>query len=82
MVARSLIFRETATRVLEAFGSDSAWTPTEWPVRLVLTLASGRADALSGRFLTSTQDLDGLDDLIRRAEEIQRDDLYTLRLRK
>jgi hypothetical protein len=51
----------------------------EGTVGLLLYLASGRADALSGRFLSVYDDLD---DLVRRAEEIQRDDLYKMRLRK
>jgi NAD(P)-dependent dehydrogenase (short-subunit alcohol dehydrogenase family) len=46
---------------------------------LVARLASGSADALSGRYLTVWDDLD---DLISRADEITRDDLYTVRLRK
>lgn len=45
---------------------------------LVARLASGAADALSGRFIHA---LDDLDELIRRADEIARDDLYALRLR-
>ena len=44
-----------------------------------MTLASGRADALSGRYLTAYDDVE---ELIGRAAEIQRDDLYTLRLRE
>jgi len=44
-----------------------------------VTLASGRADALSGRYLTAYDDLA---ELIGRAAEIRRDDLYTLRLRE
>jgi NAD(P)-dependent dehydrogenase (short-subunit alcohol dehydrogenase family) len=47
--------------------------------RLVVELATGRADALSGRFLHV---LDDLDDLIARADEISRDDVYALRLRR
>src|SRR5438105_7889697 len=47
--------------------------------RLVAELATGRADGLSGRFLHV---LDDLDDLIRRAGELRRDDLYALRLRR
>jgi NAD(P)-dependent dehydrogenase (short-subunit alcohol dehydrogenase family) len=46
---------------------------------LVVRLASGGADALSGRYLTVWDDVD---DLISRADEIIRDDLYTVRLRK
>jgi NAD(P)-dependent dehydrogenase (short-subunit alcohol dehydrogenase family) len=47
--------------------------------RLVVELARGRADALSGRFLHV---LDDLDDLIARADEISRDDLYALLFRR
>ena len=47
--------------------------------RLVVELATGRADALSGRFLHV---LDDLDDLVARADEIAREDLYALRLRR
>ena len=53
--------------------------PPERAGELVVTLASGRADALSGRYLTAYDDLA---ELIGRAAEIRRDDLYTLRLRE
>ncbi|MDQ2910049.1 MAG: SDR family oxidoreductase [Actinomycetota bacterium] len=46
---------------------------------LVAFLASGAADGLSGRFLPA---LDDVEDLAGRAEEIVRDDLYVMRLRK
>jgi hypothetical protein len=46
--------------------------------RLVLTLASGRADRLSGRRLSVTENLDAL---LCRIDQIERDDLHTLRLR-
>jgi NAD(P)-dependent dehydrogenase (short-subunit alcohol dehydrogenase family) len=51
----------------------------ELAAQLLLQLASGRADALTGRFLTIHQDLDAL---IARAEEIAAADLYTLRVRE
>jgi NAD(P)-dependent dehydrogenase (short-subunit alcohol dehydrogenase family) len=47
--------------------------------KLVAFLASGAADALSGRFLRV---LDDVEDLVRRADEVVRDDLYVMRLRK
>ncbi|NTU62809.1 MAG: SDR family oxidoreductase [Chloroflexi bacterium] len=53
-------------------------TPIERSVELMLTLASGKADALSGRYIDVDDDLDGL---LQRANAIERDDLYTLRLR-
>jgi len=45
--------------------------------QLVLELASGRADRLSGCHLTVADDLDAL---LARSDEIQRDDLHRLRL--
>ena len=53
--------------------------PMERPVRLVLDLASGRADALSGLYVTVFDDLDAL---LLRAAEIEREGLYSLRVRK
>ncbi|HEV2124996.1 MAG TPA: SDR family oxidoreductase [Chloroflexota bacterium] len=53
--------------------------PPERSAQLILSLASGRADSLSGRFISVNDDLD---DLIRRAEEIQRDNHYVLAIRK
>jgi 3-oxoacyl-[acyl-carrier protein] reductase len=48
-------------------------------VRLVLFLASGRGDALSGRYIHA---LDDVEELASRAEEIARDDLHVSRVRK
>jgi NAD(P)-dependent dehydrogenase (short-subunit alcohol dehydrogenase family) len=56
-----------------------AWVGPERVADLVVLIATGRADALSGRFLFA---LDDIEDLIRRAEEIRREDLYTVRLRR
>ncbi len=53
--------------------------PTDVGARFVLLLASGKADALSGRFINVADDLVSM---IEQAEEIRRNDLYTLRLRK
>ncbi|MGH9703980.1 MAG: SDR family NAD(P)-dependent oxidoreductase [Candidatus Acidiferrales bacterium] len=53
--------------------------PPDPAVNLVLLLASGRADSLTGRLLHIT---DNIADMIERAGEIEREDLYTLRLRK
>jgi hypothetical protein len=54
------------------------WLDPEPSVRLVLFLASGRGDSLSGRFLHS---LDGVEELVARAAEIEREDLYVTRVR-
>lgn len=52
--------------------------PPELAVALVAALASGQADALSGRFISVDDDLGTL---LQRADTIVQDDLYTLRLR-
>jgi NAD(P)-dependent dehydrogenase (short-subunit alcohol dehydrogenase family) len=46
---------------------------------LVLTLASGCADALSGRLFSVGEDVE---EIVRRAEEVRASELYLLRLRK
>jgi NAD(P)-dependent dehydrogenase (short-subunit alcohol dehydrogenase family) len=46
---------------------------------LVLFLASGRADALSGRLFSVDEDVE---EIVRRTPEVCRDELYTLRVRK
>jgi NAD(P)-dependent dehydrogenase (short-subunit alcohol dehydrogenase family) len=53
--------------------------PPERPARLVLELASGKMDALSGHFLSVFDDLDLL---LRHSAEIAEKELYTLRLPK
>jgi NAD(P)-dependent dehydrogenase (short-subunit alcohol dehydrogenase family) len=47
--------------------------------RLVADLAAGRADRLSGRLLHLQDDLD---ELLQRVEEVEREELYQLRLRR
>jgi NAD(P)-dependent dehydrogenase (short-subunit alcohol dehydrogenase family) len=49
----------------------------ESAARLILLLAGGRADGLSGRHLSVHDDLEAL---LARTDQIRRDDLYTLRL--
>ncbi len=63
-------------RQLYAEGRD---TPIERSVELVLELASGRADALSGCYLEVGDDLDTL---VAQAEAIKREGCLQLRLRK
>jgi NAD(P)-dependent dehydrogenase (short-subunit alcohol dehydrogenase family) len=53
--------------------------PPEHCADLCVFLASGRADGLSGRFLSI---FDDIEDVARRADEVQRDDTYALRLKK
>lgn len=68
------------TDMTEHFGDDAPWTPPELAPQLVRVLASGRADALAGRYLHAEHD--DVEDLIRRAEEIRENDLNAIRLRR
>ena len=63
-----------------SFPDDAPWTPPELAPRLVRALASGRADALSGRYIHAEHD--DVDELVARADEIRRDDLNAIRLRR
>jgi 3-oxoacyl-[acyl-carrier protein] reductase len=68
------------TEMTSGFGDDLPWTPPELAPLLVRTLASGRADALAGRYLHAEHD--DIDDLIRRADEIREQDLNAIRLQR
>jgi 3-oxoacyl-[acyl-carrier protein] reductase len=69
------------TRMTEQwFGDDAPWTPPELAPRLVRVLASGRADALAGRYLHAEHD--DVEELIRRADEVVEQDLNAIRLRR
>jgi NAD(P)-dependent dehydrogenase (short-subunit alcohol dehydrogenase family) len=63
-----------------SFPDDAPWTPPELAPRLVRVLASGRADALAGRYLHAEHD--DVEDLIRRADEIVAADLNAIRLKR
>ena len=64
----------------ETFPNDAPWTPPELAPRLVRVLASGRADALSGRYIHAEHD--DIEDLIARADQVVREDLNAIRLRR
>jgi 3-oxoacyl-[acyl-carrier protein] reductase len=64
----------------DGLSDDAPWTPPELAPKLVVALASGRADALAGRYIHAEHD--DIDDLISRADEIRRDDLNAIRLRR
>jgi 3-oxoacyl-[acyl-carrier protein] reductase len=68
------------TEMTEDFGDDMPWTPPELAPRLVHVLASGRADALAGRYIHAEHD--DIEDLIARADEIEREDLNAIRLQR
>jgi 3-oxoacyl-[acyl-carrier protein] reductase len=62
------------------FSDDAPWTPPEAAPELVLALASGRFDPLSGRYLHAEHDPP--DELEQRVDEILRGDLNAIRLRR
>jgi 3-oxoacyl-[acyl-carrier protein] reductase len=68
------------TEMTKRAPDDAPWTPPELAPRLVRALASGRADALAGRYLHAEHD--DIDELIRRADEIRDNDLNAIRLRR
>ena len=76
------------TRRLVESGSGQRWLPEaaqarvveiERSAELICVLASGEADELNGRFLHA---LDDVPSLLSNLDEIRRDDLYALRLRR
>jgi 3-oxoacyl-[acyl-carrier protein] reductase len=68
------------TSMTEPMGDDAPWTPPELAPRLVRVLASGRADALAGRYLHAEHD--DVEELIRRADEVVESDSNAIRLRR
>jgi 3-oxoacyl-[acyl-carrier protein] reductase len=64
----------------DVFAADAPWTPPELAPQLVRVLASGRADALAGRYLHAEHD--DVEELIGRAEELVEQDLNSIRLRR
>ena len=68
------------TAMTESFGDNAPWTPPELAPQLVRVLASGRADALAGRYIHAEHD--DVEDLIRRTDEIAENDLNAIRLRR
>ena len=68
------------TAMTESFGDNAPWTPPELAPELVRVLASGRADALAGRYIHAEHD--DVEDLIRRTDEIAENDLNAIRLRR
>ena len=68
------------TEMTGEFREGLPWTPPELAPRLVRVLASGRADALAGRYIHAEHD--DIEDLIRRAHEIRENDLNAIRLQR
>jgi NAD(P)-dependent dehydrogenase (short-subunit alcohol dehydrogenase family) len=68
------------TEMTKGAPDDAPWTPPELAPRLVRALATGRADALTGRYIHAEHD--DIEELIRRADEIQERDLNAIRLQR
>jgi 3-oxoacyl-[acyl-carrier protein] reductase len=59
---------------------DAPWTPPELAPELVRKLASGKYDALAGRYLHAEHD--DVDELLARADEVRENDLNAIRVRR
>jgi 3-oxoacyl-[acyl-carrier protein] reductase len=68
------------TAMTSEFPRDLPWTPPELAPRLVAALASGRFDALAGRYIHAEHD--PVDALEGRIERILAEDLNAIRLRR
>jgi 3-oxoacyl-[acyl-carrier protein] reductase len=68
------------TQMTSRFGDDLPWTPPECAPRLVRALASGRFDALSGRYLHAEHDPP--EELEKRIDDILANDLNAIRLQR
>jgi NAD(P)-dependent dehydrogenase (short-subunit alcohol dehydrogenase family) len=68
------------TRMTSWAPDNAPWTPAHLAPRLVRVLASGRADALAGRYLHAEHD--DIEDLIARADEVRENDLNAIRLQR
>jgi 3-oxoacyl-[acyl-carrier protein] reductase len=62
------------------FSDDAPWTPPELAPELVRKLATGRYDALAGRYLHAEHD--NIDELMGRIDEVRERDLNSIRLRR
>jgi NAD(P)-dependent dehydrogenase (short-subunit alcohol dehydrogenase family) len=63
-----------------SFPEDAPWTPPELAPELVRRLATGRYDALAGRYLHAEHD--DVDELLARIDEVREHDLNAIRLRR
>jgi len=68
------------TELTSGAPDDAPWTPPELAPRLVAALATGRYDALAGRYLHAEHD--DLDDLLSRIDQVREQDLNAIRLRR
>jgi short-subunit dehydrogenase len=63
-----------------AFSGDAPWTPPELAPELVRKLATGRYDALAGRYLHAEHD--DVDELMGRIDDVRERDLNAIRLQR
>jgi NAD(P)-dependent dehydrogenase (short-subunit alcohol dehydrogenase family) len=68
------------TEMTSSFGDDLPWTPPELAPALVSKLATGRYDALAGRYLHAEHD--DVDDLLARIDEVRERDLNAIRVQR
>lgn len=68
------------TELTSSFPADAPWTPPHLAPDLVRKLATGRYDALSGRYIHAEHD--DVDDLLARIDQIRERDLNAIRLRR
>lgn len=62
------------------FPEDAPWTPPDLAPELVRKLATGRYDALAGRYLHAEHD--DLDDLLARIDDVREHDLNSIRVQR
>jgi NAD(P)-dependent dehydrogenase (short-subunit alcohol dehydrogenase family) len=68
------------TDMTAGWPDDAPWTPPELAPQLVAKLATGRYDALAGRYLHAEHD--DLDDLLARIDDVRAHDLNAIRLQR
>jgi 3-oxoacyl-[acyl-carrier protein] reductase len=68
------------TEMTSEFPTDAPWTPPELAPELVRRLATGRYDALAGRYIHAEHD--DVDDLLARIDELRERDLNAIRLQR
>jgi 3-oxoacyl-[acyl-carrier protein] reductase len=74
------LVRTEMTEGMGLFPEDAPWTPPELAPELVRKLATGRYDALAGRYLHAEHD--DVDELLGRIDEVRERDLNAIRLRR
>jgi 3-oxoacyl-[acyl-carrier protein] reductase len=68
------------TEMTSSFPDDAPWTPPELAPELVRKLATGRYDALAGRYLHAEHD--DIDQLLERIDDVRENDLNAIRIRR